>query len=96
MPAHDDGAAHILAGIGKPPGYEPAGYGSQLGRERYGGLARMVSVTSNGMDVRPSRALSDDTNRSGQADRHDDILSSVAGRAGLPTDLCRLLVLVPW
>jgi hypothetical protein len=91
MPAHDGGAAHIVSGIGKPSGNEPARYGSQLGRECYEGLAQMVSVTSSGMDVRPShlsRALSDDTNRSAQADRHDEILSLVAGRAGLPTDLC--------
>ena len=41
MPAHADGAAHIVAGIGTPPGYEPARYGSQFGprvrRECYGG-----------------------------------------------------------
>ena len=32
-PAADDGATHIVGGVGKPTGNEPARYGSQLDRQ---------------------------------------------------------------
>jgi hypothetical protein len=57
MPAYEDGAAHMGAGVGKRPGKEPARDGWWSGRECYGDLwlVPAVSVTTCDLVVRRSQ-----------------------------------------
>jgi hypothetical protein len=62
MPAHEDGAAQIGAGVGKSPGNEPARGGLAAGRERYGERMHLIHDLTILLDARRSVNAESDRN----------------------------------